>query len=144
MIERIYFYSIIFSQKMGSEKHTADVVVPDGLELDLPLSCSDGFSLRFKQGCSNGLAYMTLLFPPPLFEGASLVIMTDDGSSPCMSFSSHSSIVPGGLELDLPLGYSDKFLLGFGRGHSDRLAYVTLLSPLLSFNGASLIITTDD
>ncbi len=28
MIERTYFYSIIFSQKeMGSEKHTADVVV---------------------------------------------------------------------------------------------------------------------
>ena len=28
MIERFYFYSIIFSQKMGSEKHMADVVVP--------------------------------------------------------------------------------------------------------------------
>ena len=29
MIERIYFYFIIFSQKkMGSEKHTADVVLP--------------------------------------------------------------------------------------------------------------------
>jgi hypothetical protein len=28
-IERIYFYSIIFSQKeMGSEKHLPDVVVP--------------------------------------------------------------------------------------------------------------------
>jgi hypothetical protein len=32
MIERIYFYLIIFSQKeMGSEKHMADVVVPDRL-----------------------------------------------------------------------------------------------------------------
>jgi hypothetical protein len=31
MIERIYFYSIIFSQKeMGSKKHTADMVVPGG------------------------------------------------------------------------------------------------------------------
>jgi hypothetical protein len=30
-IERIYFYFIIFSQKeMGSEKHTADVVLPPG------------------------------------------------------------------------------------------------------------------
>jgi hypothetical protein len=28
MIERIYFLSIIFSQKMESEKHTADVVLP--------------------------------------------------------------------------------------------------------------------
>jgi hypothetical protein len=29
MIERIYFYFIIFSQKeMGSKKHTADVVLP--------------------------------------------------------------------------------------------------------------------
>jgi hypothetical protein len=29
MIERIYFYSIILSQKeMGSKKHIADVVVP--------------------------------------------------------------------------------------------------------------------
>jgi hypothetical protein len=33
MIERIYFYTIIFSQKdMGSEKHTADVVVHDMIE----------------------------------------------------------------------------------------------------------------
>ncbi len=28
MIERIYFYLIISSQKKGSEKHTADVVLP--------------------------------------------------------------------------------------------------------------------
>jgi hypothetical protein len=33
MIERIYFYSIIFSQKeIGSEKHMADVVVHDMIE----------------------------------------------------------------------------------------------------------------
>jgi hypothetical protein len=45
MIERIYFYSIIFSQnKMGSEKHKEDVVVPvqyfNGIGMYMLLGCT--------------------------------------------------------------------------------------------------------
>jgi hypothetical protein len=50
MIERIYFYSIIFSQKeMGSGKHTADVVVPaDGLVL--PAERVDAMKVSLRMG----------------------------------------------------------------------------------------------